>query len=205
VPSPGAKPPGARSPRLLAAAVLAASLTLGSASTAGLAAAEEQEPPVEDPLARILAHEQQLERRSVGLVRLRASYPQLVSGALGVMRVRQPADYDCTTVCDYRGLILAIEPGLGGIQLGAGWATVVGDKKRNERFLSDVYVGFGVRGVVLQTWGAARLEPRDQTFAGVEGNFTIASTSFSLGLTRGLYPAPGEKRWLVTGGLGWGF
>ena len=84
-----------------------------------LAAADE--PPVPDLAASILQHDTDLERRIVGLTRVRLSYPQQVSGALGAMVVRQPASYDCTTVCDYRGWLFQVEPGLHGGQISARW------------------------------------------------------------------------------------
>jgi hypothetical protein len=100
--------------------------------------------------------------------------------------------------------MLQIEPGLTGGQLSAGWARVLGEKKNNKFFLHDVYVAFGAKAVLMRTWGDSPLHPQDQTLAGVEGEFTIARVNFSLGLLRSLADRP-EDRWVITGGLGWGF
>jgi hypothetical protein len=121
------------------------------------------------------------------------------------MRVRQPASHHCRTVCDQRGPLVQLEAGLGGVQLAAGYAVVVGERRRNERYLSAVYVGFGAKGVVLRTWGDSPLDPQHQTLAGVEGDFTITSVNFSLGLMRGVSPEAADPRWVVSWGLGWGF
>jgi hypothetical protein len=158
-----------------------------------------------DLIEQIREHDSRTERRRVGLLGLRLSYPQRVAGSLGAIWVRQPADFDCATVCDFRGPFAQIEPGLAGVQLGAGYAVLVGEKGRNTHYLRRIYVGLGVKGTLLRTWGDAPVNPPDQTFAGVEVNASIAQVNFRLGMLRSLSdPASGEH-WLVTGGLGWGF
>jgi hypothetical protein len=181
-------------------------------SPAPLWSADQERPPADsgtspelDPTQLILDHESTKKTRTVGLARVRLSYPQLLSGAVGVMRSRKPADFECITTCKHRGLLLQVEPGIGGIQLGAGWVLVVGGTGKNKRFLSDVFVGWGFKGVLLRTWGESPLNPPDQTFAGFEGDFSIASTNFSFGVMRGIDPGPEDETWLITGGLGWGF
>lgn len=164
-----------------------------------------EERPETNWTERIMAEEQDLRTHHVGLLRLRASYPQQVSGAWGLMRARVPASFDCRTVCDLRGPFVQLEPGLGGIQLAAGRAVIVGEKKHNERYLANVYVGFGLKGVLLRTWGDNTLRPRGQTFVGAEGEFTITSFNVSLGVLRGVARGAGDRGWVVTGGLGWGF
>jgi hypothetical protein len=154
--------------------------------------------------AQILEEQESAERRWVGLLRARVTYPQRLSGGIGTLAARLPADYDCRTVCDYSGLMLQIEPGLTGGQLSAGWARVLGEKKNNKFFLHDVYVGFGAKAVLMRTWGDSPLRPQNQTLAGVEGEFTIARVNFSLGLLHSLADRP-EDRWVITGGIGWGF
>ena len=158
-----------------------------------------------DLVRRIVEEEQNEEVRVVGLRRLRLSYPLKVSGGLGLMRVRQPVDFDCSTVCDHRGYFFEVEPGLAGIQVGAGWALLVAERKRNERFLSDIYVGWGVRGALLRTWGDSTLDPSGQTFVGVEGDLTITSANIGVGLFHGVARGSEDEQWLLTIGAGWGF
>jgi hypothetical protein len=154
---------------------------------------------------RIVEEEQKEEVRVVGLRRLRLSYPLKVSGGLGLMRVRQPADFDCSTVCDHRGMFFEVEPGLAGIQVGAGWALLVAERKRNPLFLSDIYVGWGIRGALLRTWGDSTLDPSGQTFVGAEADLTVTSANIGVGLFHGVARGSEDERWLFTIGAGWGF
>lgn len=156
-------------------------------------------------IERIREHDSRTERRRVGLLGLRLAHVQRVAGSLGAIWVRQPVDFDCATVCDFRGPFAQVEPGLAGIQLGAGYAVLVGEKGRNTHYLRRIYVGLGVKGTLLRTWGDARVDPPDQTFAGVEVNAAIAQVNFRLGMLRSLSDPEGGERWLVTGGIGWGF
>jgi hypothetical protein len=189
-----------RSLAVLVAAVLA---------TGPLAAAPSDEAPAAENLSGditsgILEEERNLERRVVGLSRIRLSFPQRLSGAVGAMVVRQPANYDCSTVCEFRGLFVQAEPGLSGGQLSAGYATVMGEKGRNEHFLSSVYLGYAIKGALLRTWNDADLRPSDQTLLGVEGDFTIIRINFSLGLFRRLGSGDVDDPWVIAGGVGWG-
>jgi hypothetical protein len=177
---------------------------------AGSLAARADEPPSgeappQDITARILEEDRDLERRVVGLTRFRLSHPQRASAAIGAMMVRQPARYDCSTVCEYRGVFVQAEPGISGGELSAGYAVLMGEKGRNEHFLSRVYLGYGIKGALLRTWNDADLTPSDQTLVGVEGDFTIIHVNFSLGLFRPVDTGEAEDPWVVTGGVGWGF
>ena len=66
-------------------------------------------------------------------------------------------------------------------KLGSGYALLVGERKRNQRFLSDIYVGWGVRGALLRTWGDSTLDPSGQTFVGAEADLTVASANIGVG------------------------
>jgi hypothetical protein len=150
-------------------------------------------------------HDARTERRRFGLLGLRLSYPQQVAGSVGAIWVRQPIDFDCSTVCDFRGPIAQIEPGLAGARLAAGYAVLVGETGSNARYLRRVYVGLGIKGTLLRTWGNANVTPADQTFAGVEVSATVAQVNFRVGLLRSLSHTESGDRWLIAGGLGWGF
>jgi len=170
---------------------------------AGQGAAEDGSPA--DLIDEVREHDSRTEPRRVGLIGLRLSHPQKVAGSLGAIWVRQPLDFDCATVCDFRGPFFEVEPGLAGAQVGAGYAVLVGEKGRNTRYLRRVYVGLGIRGTLLRTWGNASVTPSEQTFAGVEVDATIAQVNFRVGLLRSLSDPDSGDRWLVTGGIGWGF
>jgi hypothetical protein len=152
----------------------------------------------------ILAADQDRDVRRYTLLRTRVSHPQRLSVGSGLLWTRQPVTYDCTTVCEMRGLALEVEPGVNGVQISAGFAVAAAETRGHERFLARVYRAYGVRGAVLRTWGDADLDPAEQTLAGVEGQFTVIGVSFSLGLFKRLGSSAPEP-WSVTGGLGWGF
>ena len=133
-------------------------------------------------------------RRWIGSARIRASYPQRLSVGLGVLTARLPRAHECA--------------GLAGGQLGIGYARVIGERRGGSPFLTHVYLGWGVRAVVLRTWGEASVTPANQTLAGVEGQFSVARASFSLGVLQRVSPGDVDgdgKRVLITGGIGWGF
>lgn len=187
---------GERQPGIRSIVPLGLALCLSAATSAALA---------DDGAltARILKHDRDLERRVVGLSRVRFSHPTQLSGTVGAMVARQPAEYDCTTVCEYRGWLFQAEPGLTGGQVSAGYAVVNGEKRRNRHFLSRIYLAYGLKGAVLRTWGSSNLDPSAQTLAGLEGDFTVIGVNFSLGLFRPLQSS--DESWVVTGGVGWGF
>ena len=157
------------------------------------------------PMEQVLAHERDRETRVIGLARVRVTYPQEVSGALGAMIAKQPRDYDCTTVCDFKGLMGQLEPGLAGAQASLGYGKLVGEKGRNSFFLSDVYVGYGFKAALLRTWSNANLNPPNQTFVGAEAELTFTSVNFSLGWFQHIKGDVGENDQLISAGIGWGF
>ena len=158
----------------------------------------------DDATARVLA-EEKMKKRVVGLLRVRVSRSQRLSAGVGAMVARMPADFDCTTVCDYRGAVFQVEPGTAGAQLAAGYALVLGEKRHNDYFLAQVYAAFGVKAAVLRTWGDSSAAPPGRTYAGVEGDFTITQVHFTMGVFRRISDPPGADPWLVSGGIGWGF
>jgi hypothetical protein len=160
----------------------------------------------EDPTALDLvrAEDEQRQARWAGFQRIRVGYPQSVSAGLGVIRARLPKSWDCVTTCPYRGLVLQIEPGLHGAQLSAGYATMMAEQRHRKRFLADIYLAFGVKGVLLKTWNGATLTPEDRTFAGVEFSLTVTRINISVGTLRRVDSGPGGD-WIATAGMGWGF
>ena len=169
------------------------------------AAAEQPPRPDEITVETVAEHDADLERRTVGIWRVRMSHPQKISIGLSAMVSRQPADHECVATCLYRGWRIQAEPGLAGGQISVGWASLVGDRKRRQHFLTDVYVGYGVRATLLRTWGDANVTPANQTFAGLEADLTITRVNFSLGVMHRVSSGPSERDWIVTGGMGWGF
>jgi len=128
-----------------------------------------------------------------------------VSVALGGLFFREDPQIDCSIFCEMRGFHAQLDAGPGGGSLGLGWANVIGERTRGGHFLRAVYLGFGARAVLLRTWGAARLDPPERTYAGVEGAFTASQISVTLGVYRRMGGGAAEEDWKWFGGLGWGF
>ncbi len=155
--------------------------------------------------ARIVAEERDDEWRVMGFSRLRASVPRRLSAGVGAIFSRQPRSYDCHAVCDFKGWFIGAEPGYSGGQLSVGFADVKGHTGAREHFIRRVYLAYGVRVALLKTWNGADLTPTNQTLAGIEGDFTVIGINFSLGAFRHVGSGDPRQRWIVSGGLGWGF
>jgi len=181
------------------AALLAGCCLLAAPKAA--AAGDAQDRPL---LEQVRDEDEQRKTSWTGFHRLRAGYPQTISAGLGVIRARLPESWECVTVCPFRGLVLQLEPGLHGAQLSAGFATLMAEKRHRKRFLADIYLAFGVKGVLLRTWDGANLAPADRTFAGIEFSYTVTRINFSLGTLRRVDRTPGDD-WIVSIGAGWGF
>jgi hypothetical protein len=132
------------------------------------------------------------------------SYPLVVSGSVAVMLTSQPADWECTTPCDFRGPFAQLETGLGGGKLSVGWARVSGVTDRSGSRLRAAFIGAAYKLTVLRTWGDQGWAEKGRTHAGLELGVPVAQAKVGLGL---LYRVDGgdDGRWLVTGGFGWGF
>jgi hypothetical protein len=158
-----------------------------------------------DAETAVVLEEGTLALRKVWVARARFSHPQRLSGSVGILMARLPADFECATVCDLRGWIFQVEPGWSGGQVSAGYGMVIGDQRPETTYVANVYVGYAVKGAVLRTWGDSPVEPSTQTFVGVETEVTITRVNLSLGLFRSVSDHHSGDRWLVAGGLGWGF
>lgn len=180
---------------------LLGSLWVASAAVAALGAPADPGPTVLD---RVRAGDRDRELSLTPVGRLRVSYPQRVSGSIGAILSRQPPQ-ECTTTCELRGLLFQAEPGFGGGQMSAGYAVIVGGKNQQERFLSQVYMAYGIKAALLRTWHGSSLDPEDQSLLGVEGAVSIVNLNFSLGAFRHVGSGDPDDAWLVSGGVGWGF
>jgi hypothetical protein len=156
-------------------------------------------------IERIREYDARKKTMAVGLLGARVSHPEVLSGTIGVLWARHPVDFDCTTGCGHRGLMVELNPGIAGAQAGIGYGILVGDKGTNKFFVRKAYIGWSFMGKFLRTWGNGSIEPEQQSFLGAEGQFTFSQLNLRLGLLRSLAGADAGDRWLVTGGLGWGF
>jgi len=152
----------------------------------------------------IIDEEGDRRHRLFGLGGLHVSYPQVVSASLTFMLTSQPATFDCTTPCDYRGPFVELEPGLGGGKLSLGWARVSGRSNRSGSFLKAGFIGTAYKLTVLRTWSEHGWVPEGRTYAGFEFGVPVAGATLGIGA---LYRVDGGggRRWTVTGGFGWGF
>lgn len=155
-------------------------------------------------IGRVLEEERDIRRRAVGLLGFQLNYPQVAAVSLGVMATGQPRTFDCRTVCDFWGPFAQIEPGLGGGKLSLGWGRAMGSTGTSDSFLSRAYLALAGKFTVYRTWSDLGSLSAGRTFAGAELEFSIAQVNFGLGA---LYQVDrtNDGRWLVTGGIGWGF
>ena len=125
---------------------------------------------------------------------VRLGNPQIVSASAGILVGEiDPADPSASGTQLPTGLLLQVEPGLGGGKLSAGYATGL-----------LPYAAGGVKASWLRTWGHPLFAEPGRTYVGVEGEATFF-IKLSLGVLRRVAGEGDSGRWMVTGGLGLGF
>lgn len=155
-------------------------------------------------MQQVRAELENTERRWYGLIRARYSSSQLLSVGLGAIFVEQPKTENCAIGCMLHGWQFAVEPGVYGLQGGVGWGRLAGETGQLKHFIPTVYYAWAVRGVVLRTWGDSRPIEPGQTFAGLEGSFSILRMNFAAAVMHSL-SANSPDEWLYSGSIGWGF
>jgi hypothetical protein len=153
----------------------------------------------------VAAADRTRESRHYLLLAADVSYPKRVSGSLAVLFTSVPTYLDCRGVCDMRGMVAQIEPGLAGGQVSLGFARIIAQAGESERVLSRFYLAYGLKAALLRTWGDSPFDPEDQTLAGIESEFSIDRVNFRLGVFRRISNVGSKEHLIVTGGLGWGF
>jgi hypothetical protein len=173
---------------------------------AGLAGVAPADPgAVPTAVEQVLEVDRSRQIRLTPFGRLRLSYPQQVSAGIGALVAKVPPSFPCTVNCKFRGLALQVEPGLAGGQIAAGYAVVAGGTNHRDRFISKVYLAYGVKAALLRTWKGSTVDPESQTLLGVEGEVSVINVNFSLGVFRHAGSGEPDHDWLVSGGIGWGF
>jgi hypothetical protein len=132
-------------------------------------------------------------------------YPRSFSGSVGLLFTEVEATNDCRSLCDLRGPTVQVALGPTGAQVSAGWGRLITEATAGRRILANVYLAYGLRGTIVRTWGDSPLAPRVQTLTGVEGALSIARVSFTFGVLRPVGGTGGDRRWVFSGGLGYGF
>jgi hypothetical protein len=155
-------------------------------------------------VARVVDEETIRRRRALGVIGLQLTYPQVVAASIGVMATGQPKTFDCRTVCDFWGPFAQIEPGLGGGKLSLGWGRAMGSTDHRDSFLSKVYLALAGKVTLYRTWSDVGSVAAGRTFAGAELEFSVARVNFGLGALYQINRTD-DARWLLTGGIGWGF
>lgn len=131
---------------------------------------------------------------AIGTWGVRLSSPQIFSASAGLLigAIDPPAD-DSNETHIPNGVLIQIEPGVGGGRLSLGLA----------KGLLPM-AGAGVKASILRTWGKPLFTEPNQTYAGVEmdASFFI---KLSLGAMARLGGSESAPRLIVTGGIGLGF
>ncbi len=174
-----------------------------------LAAAEGDRPGDEQRLEdlRQALRELDLDRplRVVGLVSLSLDRPKGLTGSIGAVFAHPRRSDDCRDVCQLTGPYVQADVGTTGGQLSLGYGSIVGDTGSSDRFVTAAYLAVGIEAALLRTWRDSPLDPDTQTLAGLEGQLSVARVAFRLGVFYRLSDDAQSNRWVVTGGVGWGF
>lgn len=186
---------------ILGAALLLAAAPAGARAAAGDAAAGQEEEPLADEIVR---HDRDTERRLLGLWGAGVSEEQVVSFSIGMIVAELPRSFDCSTTCRFTGPYAKLEPGLGAGKLSVGRASLVGEQRGSDGFVSHVFFGYGVRASLMRTWSDRSSETPGQLWLGVEADLTAVMVRFNLGLFRHV-SGDADDGWLVAAGLGLGF
>lgn len=127
----------------------------------------------------------------------RVSTPQLVSASFGYLigpldaPPRAPDAPEPTKMYIPRGLLVQVEPGVGGGKIGVGFA----------KGLLNVG-GAGVQAFYMRTWGQPLWGTKNRSYAGVQADATLF-LKISVGVMRSIDDGPRDTAF--TGGLGFGF
>jgi hypothetical protein len=154
---------------------------------------------------QIKALDASAELRHVGLLGLHLSRPERVTGSVGVLFAQVPSSFSCKYVCTYSGSLVQVGAGLSGGRLSAGWGKVVGERRGNRFFLSDVLVGYAIKGTAMHTWYDPIGTEPGRWYLGGELEGTIVRVNFRMGLFYQVADHGEHSPWLLSAGLGWGF
>jgi hypothetical protein len=125
---------------------------------------------------------------------VRFSTPQIVSASAGVLigQIDAPEPPPPGTFLPH-GLLLQIEPGLGGGKLSVGYATGL-----------LPYAAGGLKLSALRTWGHPLVAKPHATYVGIEAEASFF-IKLSVGVMRRVGGNPASSRTMLTGGIGLAF
>jgi hypothetical protein len=127
----------------------------------------------------------------------RLSTPQILSASYGLFigpldaPAQPPGTPPRETMYIPRGLILQVEPGIGGGKVGVGFAKGVLNVG-----------GAGVQAFYLRTWGKPIFVDKNRSYAGIQADATLF-LKLSVGVMRSIDDGPRDTAF--TGGIGFGF
>lgn len=133
------------------------------------------------------------------------SNPEVLAASLSYLDASLPTSYNGRSLTIFEGPLAQMVLGLNGGRLALGWGRVFGEKRFGSLFLSDVFLGYAVKGALLQTWTDPLGADPDRTFLGLEGEASIVRVNFRLGLFHILENSEQADPWLATVGIGYGF
>jgi hypothetical protein len=149
--------------------------------------------------------------RAHSTMSVRLSAPQIISASWGVVfgtkkcMVRGDIKEDCYL----DGLLMQIEPGLGGLKGSVGIAKISSAPEALRGMMELPISAMDLKASAFRTWDLSTLAATGpfsaaaQTYAGLEGDINVSMVKFSLGLLKKL--DGGGPDWLLTGGVGYGF
>jgi hypothetical protein len=137
----------------------------------------------------------------------RLNTPQILSASFGVVfgkfHCHGPSYWD---FCTLEGILIQIEPGLGGGKLSAGIAQLYYDPSQpQDSLLGTPIVGLDLKASILNTWGAVFMANPEQAFLGGEVDVTVGFVKFSFGVLGRIFGSQPDQGWIFTSGIGAGF
>jgi hypothetical protein len=122
------------------------------------------------------------------------SSPQVISASAGVLigEIERPPDAGPKTHLPH-GLLLQVEPGLGGGKASVGYATGL-----------LPYAAAGVKASILRTWGPTLFAEPRCTYVGVEAEATFF-VKLGIGVMARVAGTSDSARVMLTGGIGLAF
>jgi len=142
--------------------------------------------------------------RTLGLWGVGYSGPLGASAAVGFMASGTPAAEPCHILCDFRGPYAQLGAGGGGARISIGYGRLWADVGRGGRFLRHTFMGLGIRGTVLRTWGDPVGAPSAGTYVGPELELSMARVNVTFGALRRMSGSD-SRPWIAVWGLGFGF
>ena len=139
------------------------------------------------------------------------SFPQYVScGITGIICLNQKR-WSTDVGASVAGLLVQLEPGLGGVKLAAGYGFISSTRNFTGHRLGPLghmgipYLGYALKAVVLRTAYRPWNLPAGGSYAGAEAQFNFLMLDLRAGVLGQVDGRDWTRPWAATWGVGVGF